>query len=60
METEKIAVPEDMLDFISSVEYCPVGLSAYQRYTKVTDQNRLSGAQGLHLPILAQVRHGTG
>lgn len=48
----KTSVPEDIVDFIQLVEAGPVGLNVYQRYTKITDQNPLSGAEGLHLPIL--------
>src|SRR5438552_3005449 len=30
----------------------PIRLNDYQRYTRGTDQNQQSGAEGLHLPIL--------
>jgi NTP pyrophosphatase (non-canonical NTP hydrolase) len=43
---------EEVNALIGIGEGSSIGLKAYQQYTKSTDQNALSGAEGLHLPIL--------
>src|SRR5882672_1807383 len=48
----KPELSSDSARLMVSVESGPVALNAYQRYTRVTDQNTRSGAEGLHLPIL--------
>lgn len=42
----------DLARLIVSVDLGRVGLNEYQHYTRVTDQNTRSGAEGLHLPVL--------